>query len=128
MFCTNLKLWYLHELIVILEFWWLWPLPIRITIKWRRFCWNCTNQSIHYNQIEKYKYNGDNINLFHNNIIANNMNLTKSPYFDIVEKIWQYKVLYNYSNNILKKYLYIFYSPSHSIATLIHFFTTLGMR
>ena len=66
-------------------FWWLWLLPINIKIKWRNLCWKYYNQSIHYNQIEKYKYNGNNTELFHNNITANNMTLTKSSCFNVVE-------------------------------------------
>ena len=48
-------------------------------------------QSIHYNQIRKYKYNGDNIKLLHNNITVNNMNLTKSHCFDVVEPMVEHQ-------------------------------------
>ncbi len=48
-------------------------------------------QLIHYNQIRKYKCNEDNIELLHNNIIANNMNLTKSHCFDLVEPTVEYQ-------------------------------------
>ena len=41
--------------------------------------WNYTNQ------IRKYKYNGDNTELLCNYITTNNMTLTKSSYFDVVE-------------------------------------------
>ena len=50
-------------------------------------------QSIYYNQIEKYKYNRDNIELFHNNITVNNMTLTKFPDFDKISLLlcsWTY--------------------------------------
>ena len=43
------------------------------------------NQSMHHNQIGKYKYNGDNTELLYNNITANNMTLIKSFWFDVVE-------------------------------------------
>ena len=48
-------------------------------------------QSIYYNQIEKYKYNRDNIELFHNNITVNNMTLTKFPYFYVVKPTMKYQ-------------------------------------